>query len=292
MFNSTVLEVAIGLVFCYASVALIASSVYEAVASWLNLRAETLVSGIRSLLNAKDDDGHELVLKIYNNALAHPTGSGTATSIKSIKCKPSYIPSQDFALALIQSIQSAPGNFSSLSSDIDAIKDKQLRALLTTLHTRASASLENFQQEVANWFDAGMGRVSGAYKKQSQVWCFVIALLIAVILNIDSVHLFKTLWLHSASVAQLNISNANTMAATQAYDQLQSLPIGWSHGFSLETLQPSAIFGWLITASASLFGAPFWFDALKTLVRLRGTGTKPDADKDKNNQPTAKPQMN
>jgi hypothetical protein len=43
MLNSTVLEVAFGLVFCFASVALIASSVYEALASWMNLRAKTLL---------------------------------------------------------------------------------------------------------------------------------------------------------------------------------------------------------------------------------------------------------
>jgi len=289
MFNSTVLEVVIGLVFCYASVALIASSVYEAIASWLNLRASTLLCGITVLLNAKDDAGKELLLKIYNNALAHPTGSGNAVSVKTIKNKPSYIPSKDFALSLIHSIQSAPGSFSNLSSDINAVKDEQLRTLLTSLYAKAANNIELFQHEVANWFDAGMGRVSGAYKKQSQMWCFVISLVIAVTLNIDSIHLFKTLWLHSSSTAQISVLNANSMMATQAYTQLQILPIGWVNGFSMDAIKPSTIFGWLITASASLFGAPFWFDVLKTLVRLRGTGTKPDAAKDQNNQPTNTP---
>ena len=31
----------------------------------------------------------------------------------------------------------------------------------------------------------------------------------------------------------------------------------------------------LVTALSVLFGAPFWFDALQTLVHLRGTGRKP-----------------
>ena len=290
MFNSTVLEVAIGLIFCYASVALISSSVYEGIASWLNLRASTLLCGISTLLNAKSEGGQELLLNIYNSALAHPTGSGNAISVKSIKNKPSYIPPKDFALALIHSIQSIPDSFATLSSDINAVKDEQLRTLLRTLYARASNNIENFQHEVANWFDAGMGRVSGAYKKQSQIWCFIIALIIAMVLNIDSVHLFKTLWLHSASTAQISMASANSLLATQAYDQLQTLPIGWGNGFSMAAIKPSSIFGWLITASASLFGAPFWFDVLKTLVRLRGTGTKPDAEKDKNNQSTTTPQ--
>ena len=42
--------------------------------------------------------------------------------------------------------------------------------------------------------------------------------------------------------------------------------------------EPASIVGWLLTASASLFGAPFWFDLLKMIVRLRGTGTKPEGD--------------
>jgi hypothetical protein len=34
--------------------------------------------------------------------------------------------------------------------------------------------------------------------------------------------------------------------------------------------------GWLVTASTTLFGAPFWFDLLQRAVQLRSTGTRPD----------------
>jgi hypothetical protein len=34
------------------------------------------------------------------------------------------------------------------------------------------------------------------------------------------------------------------------------------------------IFGWIITALAIMLGAPFWFDLLARLVKIRGTGTK------------------
>lgn len=290
MFNSTVLEVAIGLIFCFASVALIASSVYEALASWFNLRSKTLLCGLTELLNAKTDSGKELLLTIYNDALAHPTGNGTAENLKEVKNKPAYIPSKDFALALIYSIQQLPGQFDNLEQNINAIKDEQLRALLLNLYKKASGNINSFQHELATWFDAGMARVSGAYKKQSQIWCFVIALIIAVGFNIDSVHLFKILWLHPASIAQLNLSDANAMLASQAYTQLQTLPIGWDGNFEWSMLLvPSAIVGWLVTASASLFGAPFWFDLLKMLVRLRGTGAKPEGEPpQRSTEPTAR----
>lgn len=290
MFNSTVLEVAIGLIFCFASVALIASSIYEALASWLDLRSKTLLCGLTELLNAKSDSGHELLLTIYNDALAHPAGSGNAESLKEVKNKPAYIPSKSFALALIHSIQDAPGKFEDLEKNIDGVKDDQLRALLQNLYRKAQGNVHSFQHELATWFDAGMGRVSGAYKKQSQIWCFVIAFIIAAGFNIDAVHLFKTLWLHPASIAQLNLSPDATKFATDAYNQLQTLPIGWNSDFELSMLlAPASIIGWLVTASASLFGAPFWFDLLKMLVRLRGTGTKPEGEPpQRSTEPTAR----
>jgi hypothetical protein len=35
------------------------------------------------------------------------------------------------------------------------------------------------------------------------------------------------------------------------------------------------LLGWLMTALAALFGAPFWFDTLQRFVSLRGTGDPP-----------------
>jgi hypothetical protein len=36
-----------------------------------------------------------------------------------------------------------------------------------------------------------------------------------------------------------------------------------------------SFFGWLITAFAALFGAPFWFDVLQSVIRLKGSGPSP-----------------
>jgi hypothetical protein len=34
--------------------------------------------------------------------------------------------------------------------------------------------------------------------------------------------------------------------------------------------------GWLVTASTALFGAPFWFDLMQRVVRMRSTGSRPE----------------
>ncbi len=41
-----------------------------------------------------------------------------------------------------------------------------------------------------------------------------------------------------------------------------------------------ALPGLPITAIASLFGAPFWFDLLQRLTQLRGTGPKPKTEQE------------
>jgi hypothetical protein len=275
MFNSTVLEVAIGLVFCYASVALITSSIYEAIASWLNLRSKTLFKGIQSLLNEGEGSNQTLLLGIYNHALASPLGNGAANNIEEIKTKPSYIDSKNFASALIQTVQSASGDFKKLGQDINGIQNDQMKQLLRGMYDNSAGNIEKLQNDLAAWFDSGMDRLSGNYKRQSQLWCFVIALFLAVLFNIDSIHLFTTLWQHPALVEQISSPAGSSEAALA---QIQTLPIGWSNNEYLKYLSenPKIFAGWLITASASLFGGPFWFDLLKQLINLRGAGNKPD----------------
>jgi hypothetical protein len=70
MFNSTILDVIIGLVFCFASVALFVSSINEGIASLMKLRHNTLLRGIQQLLN--DPTGLDLAKDLYQHALINP----------------------------------------------------------------------------------------------------------------------------------------------------------------------------------------------------------------------------
>jgi len=277
MFNCTALEVAIGLIFCYASVAFIVSSTNEAIASFLRLRSTTLLDGVKSLLNDPNFDG--LALNVYNHALVSHHDQGNADSAEDIKNKPSYIDPKHFAVALIDNIQTVPGDFAQLSKDIDAIQDPQIKKLLQGIYGRAAGQIENVHTEVAAWFDAGMDRLSGNYKRRSQLYCFIIALVIAAIFNVDSFYLFKTLWLHPTIVSGIS---GTAQWTDVPWQEFMSLPVGWGNSTSIETavrsISATQLLGWLVTASATLFGAPFWFDLLQKLVRLRGTGNKPGSD--------------
>ena len=88
---SLTLEVVIGLVFVYVLLSLITSAVTEWIARFTAKRSQTLEAGIRTLLS--DPSGTGLAKRLYE----HPLIQGLFPDGK----KPSYIPSQTFAIALM-----------------------------------------------------------------------------------------------------------------------------------------------------------------------------------------------
>ncbi|GLQ94029.1 hypothetical protein [Dyella acidisoli] len=272
MFGSTVLEVAVGMIVCFGSVALIASSVQEAVASVFRLRARTLLVGVKQLLN-----GHLLVLDIYNHALVNPRSDGCATSVDklSMRMAPSYIKPLDFARAMVDTLQKGQVAFANLRPVLEGISDAQIRTCLCSMYDHAAGNAAAFEQQIAQWFDSAMERISGAYKRQAQFWAFVIALALTVAFNIDASHVLTKLWAMSATgMLHLPVPppGANVHDSLSMLDQL---PIGWGGppGRFMELVY--MIPGWVITASSSLFGAPFWFGLLGKVTNLRGAGERP-----------------
>ena len=277
MLGSTVLEVAIGLTFCYGTVALIVTTLQEALAAAFRLRANTLLAGIKTMLNDPCFDG--LARAIYRHPLVNPHTDGTLPDERSMRTRPSYIEPAHFAIALVDSLWHVPGDFAQLAGAIETIPDLQLRQAMRALYGRAR-DLQQFQDMLAGWFDNAMARMSGMYKRRQLLISLLLALLLAILFNIDSIHLFRTLWQQPTLAAHLR--EAPGVATPGAlhpavFDAMMALPIGWTHfppapgaDFALQ------VAGWIITASTALFGAPFWFDLMQRVVRLRSTGTRPD----------------
>jgi hypothetical protein len=104
------------------------------------------------------------------------------------------------------------------------------------------------------------------------------------------VHVGETLWQRPVAAADLAkiepAAPTETITPTQQTNKLiqqidASAPLlGWTgfsesdprgHGLGLTLM----VLGWLITAGATMFGAPFWFDILQRFVQLRGSGRPP-----------------
>jgi hypothetical protein len=277
MFGSTVLDLAIGLIFTFLIVSLVTSAATETVASALSWRANTLLQGVKDLLNDPNFTG--LALAIYNHGLVNPQSKGNATGQAQLSAQPSYIDPKQFADALIDLTGFAAGaNVADMQAKINAtVTDPQLNKMLNGIVARAGADIDRVRTGIADWFDNAMDRVSGVYKRKTQLWALAIALVLVILLNVDTIKIAQALWDQPMLVKDLPPA-ATGENAQQALQQLQSLglPFGWDQQavsyFQSGVNWLFVIFGWLITAVATLFGAPFWFDTLQRFVQLRGAG--------------------
>jgi hypothetical protein len=164
MFNSTIIDVAIGMVLSFLAVSLSASAITEAISSVLQLRQKTLVKGVQALLNYHPQD-HPLALDLYKSALISPLTTGTATSFEDLNHKPAYIDSRQFALAFYNALekrtpQAAVGQTPSTDDVIRMISDPQLKNAMEALWDISAKDVDAFKHNIAVWFDNSMDRLS------------------------------------------------------------------------------------------------------------------------------------
>ena len=297
------LDVLIGLFFLYFLLSIVCSSINEAIASALNMRAGYLERGIRTLLSREGN-----VKSFYSHwrvrALIKPPGK-----IFKGPRKPSYIPSRTFALTLLDTF--APPENAAENDDLIARAERALgapedesesrrpteivRGLLRDALAEARGDRDKFRASIERSFDDVMDRASGWYKRRVQLILFVLALGLVCLINADSAALAQRLWkddaLRAAVVSQANkvvqagsaecaqTGGAETRAdaAAKCVDQVNEfgLPLGWSHESSPHNFfwdGLGKVLGLLVTAFALTLGAPFWFDLLGKVSRLRGSG--------------------
>ena len=310
MFGSAILEAAIGLVLVYLLLSLIASALQESAEAWLKIRASNLETGLRELLY--DPDGSKLTKQIYEHPLIFGLFRGNYESGKErSNCTttlPGYIPPANFAVALLDIVvrgpvpakegdapASAPATntltFESLRAAVvhgSLLEAPVQRVLLLALDS-AQGDLAKVKANVEAWFNSGMERVAGWYKRRMQFVLLMVGLVLAVGVNVDSLKvasdLYKNDSLRAGAVAQAavvaNSGKVPDLSAREAMTALGNLnlPIGWPDDpakvYSLKSIVtdviPRHLAGWLITAVAVSFGAPFWFDLLSKLSAVRST---------------------
>ena len=98
MFGSSILDIAVGIVFVFLLLSLIASTLNEMIQSFLHMRGKGLLEGIKTLLN--DGRAEGLAKEIYNHGLVFGLYRGEFNARKPGNL-PSYIPPQNFSAALI-----------------------------------------------------------------------------------------------------------------------------------------------------------------------------------------------
>jgi hypothetical protein len=284
MLNSVILDVAAGLIFAFLAVSLLTSTVVEVIASATKWRSRTLLAGVKDLVNDPKFSG--LARTLYGHALVNPRGPG---GTEPDKHKPAYIDSQRFAAALLDitgltAALTAKTSMAALHATVNAnvpqAANEQVNNLLRGAIQRGHGDLDVVKKEVAAWFDVGMDRVSGAYKRWTQFISFIVALVLCAGMNIDAIYIARTLWANPGIAANVKATQDVEKNVGQL---LATFPVGWTNPTAVKPPVPGAntghygqaAIGWLITTLATMFGAPFWFDALQNAIRLKGAGPSP-----------------
>jgi hypothetical protein len=311
---TAIIEVVAGTTFFFLLLSLLCSAINEGISWLLSMRATTLEQGVRNLLN--DPKGNQLAQKLY----AHPLISSLAQRnwrsklFKSAKLPP-YIPARLFALALVDTIvpdmpNGKPPLVSEVSDAIALLPEQYdpVKRMLIALVDDADGDIHKARRNIEQWFDDGMDRVSGWYKRRIQTVTLIVGALLCTVLNADSLMMVNTLYrnatLRSAlftaatqtTQRDLNDTISSLNLALQLLDKNDALmlPLGWTgSGVLNETpavqtagvdprALPDSIISWvtkmiglIITIIAMTFGAPFWFSVLGSVVRLRLDGEPP-----------------
>jgi hypothetical protein len=190
MFGLPILEVAIGLSFVYLLLALVCTTLNETIAGLTARRAGILEKGISSLLG----DDPDLKKRFFEHPLIASLGPKK-------DAKPSYLSASRFALALIDIVKSdknAADDAAALREGLKTAVKPFLRTSLLAVLAEKTTELKTDQEKIEAWYDDAMDRVSGWYKRHTHMWVWILAAVITLGLDADSVHIFQTLWTNHA----------------------------------------------------------------------------------------------
>ena len=162
-----------------------------------------------------------------------------------------------------------------------------------------------FIAKINGLFDSTIDRISARFTANARIITFAAALLVALVLQLDSVRIVNNLWMND-SLRERLIETANNPAASvpgnpgiqdstsrnvqqDVARNLQSLKLLASSELFLlpasysvwwRSWDAAKIPGVLLSALLLSLGAPFWYSALKTLLRLRAlVADKDDAQR-------------
>jgi len=298
MFGSLMLDVAIGMALVYLLLGFVAAAVREGIEILLKNRSTFLRLGITELLHDET-----LTADLFNHPQIAALYRGDYETAKKKGQLPSYIPSRNFALALMDiavrgrdasaAVEAGPGSaplsIASIRLNVSRIGNPAVQRVMLSALDLSGGDFARAQASIESWFDSAMDRVSGWYKHRTQSILIVTGIFVAAVANVDTIRIAHRLY-NDPGQRQLAVAmagsiskDASVTAATQTrvvsdslagvmlhkLDSL-ALPIGWPDP-AIEREWYMRILGWIITGFAISLGAPFWFDLLNKIMVVRST---------------------
>jgi hypothetical protein len=306
LFNSTVLDVVVGLVFVYLLLAILCTAANEWLAALSKSRARFLQEGLRQLLDNQpmpDDEGHSAFITAFYK---HPMMTGMMRDGN----HPSYLAGSTFSAVLMDLLttnQADDDEPIDMGELVAGIPDGDVKQALLALAQYSRREAKPVAEALEGWFNEAMDRVSGWYKRRTQIWTIVIAAALTIVANADTIQITRRLWvdpvLRGAMVegakaraqkppATISVDYADdadpTVGTVTRTDnqgsevspeerQLLGQLLGWRGVVQNNTWKDwgERGFGWLLTVLALSMGAPFWFDLLNKFMNVRYAGKSP-----------------
>jgi hypothetical protein len=317
---------------------MMASLIHEYISKLTNNRSRFLAKALSQLLKDEFINQVDFGQLIYT----HPLIAGLKETADTY---PSYIPGDVFATALIDCVCDYGIEYEFTGQDnsnsttlifpvqdpnrvIDPYADYNRTVKSKLLESGLKKTLESFlintkdynglKTNIEQWYGHYMDRISGWYKKDTASKMILIGWALALLFNVDTINIFKTLKTNNALnysiaaaaqnyVETTDVKQMDTVTVAQVR-QLKSIsdslefPVGYKFsvagdngnkflpmyknfktGLVKQMKSDGGILlmfiGWFISALAISRGAPFWFDLLSKFVNLRMTGTKPSKPK-------------
>jgi hypothetical protein len=175
---------------------------------------------------------------------------------------PSYLAPRTFVKAIMDiATPNHPGSisFDDLESGIKKdLPNSSLKVSLLATIQSSDRTIQSAQNAIEAWYDDSMDRVSEWYKRRTQVWTLVVAVLLTIATNADTINIARRLWVEPALRARfVEFAKAEDARGAQSKGdsisdkaaQILGQVIGWQ---SLDDVKdPRAwlerIIGWLLT---------------------------------------------
>ena len=230
---------------------------------------------------------------------------------------PSYLSNSQFSQVLMDLLETkgtaenAETRWEIVQSGIKALPDAAKGPLMALSRDAERNLLPGqepmgvFQFLAGQWFDAMMDRTTGWYKRLTQVWNFIVGLVLAVACNLNVMAITRALStndeLRAAFVqkAEASVKAQSDLAARMGVEESKGaravfdeavtelaeagFPVGWNKTTAAAWAKHpvstffESLLGWLMAGAAAALGAQFWFDLMKKIINMRGTGSRPDS---------------
>ena len=341
MTGNVALDVAIGLTFTYVLYSLFATVLMEIIITAIGLRAWNLQFSIYRMLRdeatgprgkkapfrligfifdvwssfiikfgANKSQIRSKKLVLFNSFYDKPSIKYLARG--GLFSKPSYISSENFSKALIDSLQEHQNDASPsirIQQGINAIDEtynKETKEHIQSLLNDANNDLQKFKYLLEQWYDDTQERAIGWFKRKTQLILLMLGMTIATSFNLNTIVLAKRLAVDKDArdkMVEMAIAYSETyersgtpdatykkkldsLNATRKIIEKQLNDANTTIGLGNEKIYHfwEACFwnrlycgftGIFLTALAISLGAPFWFDLLNRFIKLRSAVSQP-----------------